>query len=172
MVELVRQNFKENKKIFNKVKQQLRKDLDKSIQIEHVGSTAIPNMLGKNIIDILIGAENIEEFKYIKDILLKNGFIGSNGSKTQIYQFFASTANETGSGDIHIHLVIQKTDRYNDFVILRDYLLENKEEARSYSNFKRMLIKNGICNREEYKKIKSEYVNKLLSRARKHNKIN
>ena len=54
MVELVRQNFKTNKKIYNETKHNLRKKLDKSISIEHVGSTAIPNMYGKNIIDIPI----------------------------------------------------------------------------------------------------------------------
>lgn len=170
MVEVVKQNFDENKKIYKRIEKQLRKDLKETIPIEHVGSTAIKNMYGKNIIDILIGAEDNEEFEYIKLVLEKNNFIGSERSKDDIYQFFASTTKETKSGDIHIHLVMKNTNRFWDFIILRDYLIENKEEVKSYSNFKKDLIKNGITERQEYKKIKSDYVSNLLDRARKSSK--
>lgn len=170
MVELVRQNFKTNKKIYNETKHNLRKKLDKSIPIEHVGSTAIPNMYGKNIIDILIGAKNIDEFKYISNILKDMRYISSDKSKTDIYTFFASTSDETKSGDIHIHLVLINTKRYKDFLILRNYLLEQKEEAKNYSNFKKELIKSKITDRNEYKNIKSKYVSDLIDRANKYYK--
>ena len=169
MVEIVKQNFRKNKEIFKSVKIKLEKYLDKSITIEHVGSTAIPNMYGKNIVDILIGAEDINEFKYIKKVLEKNNFYSSEKSKNNQYQFFASTMNETKNGDIHIHLVIKKTQRYKDFILLRSYLLNNKNKAKEYSDFKKSLIKNNIKDREEYKKIKSEYVSNLIKNARKNN---
>lgn len=167
MVDLVRQNLRENKKIYRRLEKQLRKDLTSNIQIEHVGSTAIPNMYGKNIIDMLIGAEDSEEFEKIKKVLEKNNFVGSEKSRNDIYQFFASTADETGSGDVHIHLVIKNTQRFSDFLVLKNYLLNNKEEAKAYSNLKKKLINNGIFDRGEYKKQKSEYVSALLDRARK-----
>lgn len=167
MVELVRQNFKENKKIYKSVEKDLRKRLEKSIPIDQVGSTAIPNMYGKNIMDILIGAKDSTEFEYIKEVLESMGFVGSEKSKDSIYQFFSSTEKETKSGDVHIHLVIKDTQRYSDFIILRDYLLKNKEEAKNYSALKRNLIKNKITDRKEYKSIKSKYVSDLLERARK-----
>jgi len=44
MVELIRQNYKNNKKIYDKVKKQLQEFLDSDIPINHVGSTAILNM--------------------------------------------------------------------------------------------------------------------------------
>ena len=44
--------------------------------------------------------------------------------------FFSSTSKETLSGDIHIHLVIKNTQRYSDFIMLRNYLLNNKTEAK------------------------------------------
>ena len=167
MVDLVKQNLKENKKIFNNVKRELRKELSIDIPIEHVGSTAIPYMYGKNIIDILIGAEDIREFEHIKKVLEDHNFIGSEKSRDEIYQFFASSFNETGSGDVHIHLVIKNTQRFLDFLILRDYLLKNRKEVRAYSNLKKKLIKDGIIDRKDYKKQKSEYVSNLLNRARK-----
>ena len=168
MVELVRQNFKENKKLYKKIEKNLRQNLDKTISISHVGSTAIPNMWGKNIIDILIGAKDNEEFNQIKSVLERLDFSGSEKSKDEIYQFFSSTENETKAGDVHIHLVINDTQRYSDFIILKNYLLNNKNEAKNYSDLKRNLIKNNVTDRKEYKSIKSKYVSDLLERARKN----
>lgn len=166
MIELVRQNYKQNKKIFNNVKKQLQKELDLSILIDHVGSTALKNMYGKNIIDILIGAHDKEEFEYIKTVLVKLGYVPSIKSKSDIYEFFSSRVEETHSGDIHINLAILDTERYNDFIILRDFLMNNNLEARKYSDFKRKLISNGIIDRKEYKNVKSEYVSKLIRKAK------
>ena len=166
MVELVRQNFRDNKNLYKQIEKDLRKDIDINIPINHVGSTSIPNMYGKNIIDILIGAEDNKQFEEIKTILEKKGFLCSEKSKSKIYQFFSSTFKETKTGDIHIHLVIKSTEKYYEFIILRDYLLKNKEEAKNYSDFKRKLIKDGITDRKEYKKSKGKYVSDLISRAK------
>lgn len=170
MVKLEKQNFKENKKFYNKIEKELRKNLKIDIPINQVGSTAIPDMYGKNIMDILIGAKDNIEFEEINNILKSMNYVSSAKSKDEIYQFFSSTAAETGAGDVHIHLVIKDTQRYADFIILRNYLLNNKTEARNYSDFKRKLISDGVLERKEYKRIKSEYVTALLDRAR--NSIN
>lgn len=166
MVELEKQNFKENKKFYNKIEKELRKKLKIDISIEQVGSTAIPDMYGKNIMDILIGAKDNIEFEEIKNILESMNYVSSSKSKDEIYQFFSSTSKETVSGDIHIHLVIKNTQRYSDFIMLRNYLLNNKTEAKKYSEFKRKLISDGILERKEYKRMKSEYATLLLDRAR------
>jgi len=168
MVELKKQNYKVNKKIYNNILKELRENLSNEIPIDHVGSTAIKNMYGKNIIDVLIGASDDKEFEKIEKILKKMNYIPSKKSADLIYQFFASTSEESGSGDIHIHLVIKGTKRYSEFLILKDYLINNKEEAKNYSNFKRQMLKKGIDDRREYKKIKSEYVSVLLERALKN----
>lgn len=172
MVSLVKQDYTENKRLYEKIKTILKNKLGTNIPIEHVGSTAISNiMYGKNIIDILIGAKDKKQFEQITDILAKDDYIPSQKSKDEIYQFFSSIAGETGSGDIHIHLVILGTERYDDFIILRDYLQINKEEAINYSNFKKDIINRGITDRKEYKAIKSSYVTELLYRAKSFYKI-
>ena len=167
MVELERQSKRINTRIYNKVFRSLRKVMGNDVPIDHVGSTAIPNMYGKNIIDILIGAKNEIELEDLT-IKLKNlGYFPGRNSNGMVYRFFASTEEETKSGDIHIHLVIIDSNRYKDFLILKEYLLKNKFERDKYSNFKKDLIKNGYFVREDYKILKSEYVSALLERARK-----
>lgn len=167
MVELKKQDFEENKKSYDNIKLELYKKISKSISIDHVGSTAIPDMYGKNIIDILIGVETKEEFNEISNILVEMNYVLSQNSKTDIYQFFASTKEETTSGDIHIHLVIKDTERYKEFLILRDYLLNNKKEAKNYSDMKFEILNDGFNDRKEYRRIKSKYVTELIKRAKK-----
>ena len=167
MVELEVQNFEKNKTLYEEKRKELEKKLG-GVAINHVGSTAIPNMCGKNIIDILIGAKDKEEFEKLKQLIIDEGYFASQNSKTEIYQFFASRQGETSAGDTHIHLVIMGTDRYDDFLTLRDYLLENVQEARDYANCKLELIKNGITDRKEYRATKSLYVSNLIERARKN----
>lgn len=96
MVSLVKQNYNENKKLYEKVEKVLRSELDESVPINHVGSTAIPSiMYGKNIIDVLVGAKDKEQFEQIMDILVRDGYVPSQKSKDEIYQFFSSIAGET-----------------------------------------------------------------------------
>lgn len=172
MIKLVKQDFNKNKELYKCIEKKLRINIPQNIPITHVGSTAIPNMYGKNIIDILIGAKNEEELNKISKILINEGYISSDKSKTEIYQFFASKKEETVSGDIHIHLVIMNTDRYSDFIILKKYLLNCKEESLAYSNFKIEIVNKEVVERKEYKNIKTMYVTNLLKKAREYyNKI-
>ena len=170
MVKIIKQDFNKNKSLFNSIREKLSNSLNKNIQIEHVGSTAIPNIYGKNIIDILIGAKDSDEFNFIKNVLEENGFFGSENSKTYEYQFFASRKEETGDGDIHIHLVLKDTKRYRDFIVLRDFLLENEYIAKEYSDYKKSLIENNIKDRKKYKEVKGEYVSKLIEKANNYKK--
>ena len=170
MVELHRQNLKENTKKYYAVKKILKKKFPDNTQIDHVGSTAIPYMYGKNIIDILVGVPKENEMDKYSEIIKNLGYFPGRDA-SGIYRFFASRNEETESGDIHIHLVYVNTQRYKDFLILKKYLLNNKEERRNYSNIKKKIIKDGYCIRSDYKSIKSEYVTSLLERARKSSNI-
>lgn len=165
MVELVEQNFEENKKLFNRVLKELQDEIGTGVPIEHVGSTAIPNMIGKNIIDVLVGAKDEASFELLKHSIERLGYFPSERSANSIYQFFASKKEETGSGDVHIHLVMIGTKRYNDFIILRDYLLKNEDEALAYAECKRNILNNITADRSTYRSVKSEYVSKLIERA-------
>ena len=166
MVKLERQNYKKNKRVFEETRDKLLQVLGEDTKIDHVGSTAIKNMWGKNIIDILIGAKNKDDFEQMKIKIAGMGYYLSQNSCDEIYQFCASKMGETSSGDIHLHLVIVDTERYNDFLILRDYLRENKDEAKNYYQYKKKLLDQGVTDRKLYRKEKSEYVAKLIKRAR------
>lgn len=172
MVELEVQDFEKNKKMYESIKAELKVLLGEDVPIDHVGSTAIPDMCGKNIIDVLVGAKTEQKFVEMREKIANMGYFASQNSRSEIYQFFASKQGETGSGDTHIHLVVMGTDRYEDFLTLRDYLLENKKEAEDYMNHKKKLIELGVTDRKQYRATKSEYVSALIERARENKKKN
>lgn len=167
MVEIVKQNYHNNIKIFNKIKNELLRLLNKRFIIDHVGSTAIPNMYGKNIIDVLIGVNSKDEVKEVTDILTNNGYyLGKQGNSK--YQFLASTSDETKSGDVHIHIAIINEPRYNNFLLLKTFLLDNPTIAKEYSNHKKYIVKKYGNNRKKYRQIKISYVDDLIKKAREY----
>ena len=153
-------------KIYNRIESNLKEKLGDNTSINHVGSTAIKNMWGKNIIDVLVGADSEYEMEKFSRIIKDLGFFSGNNFSGMIYRFFANTKEETKSGDIHIHLAYINSDRYQDFLLLKNYLVQNSKEAKDYSDFKRNLINNGNILRVDYKNIKSKYVTDLIKRAK------
>ena len=95
MIEIVKQDFEENKRRYNKLVEKLKIKLPNEVQITHIGSTAIPNMYGKNILDILIGVKDISQFDEACKILKDIGFIASAKNKDKDYQFFSSSSKYT-----------------------------------------------------------------------------
>ena len=91
MVELERQNKIINTRIYNKVFKSLRKVMGNDVPINHVGSTAIPNMFGKNIIEVLVGAKDEFELEDLTIKLKDLGYFPGRNSKGMVYRFFAST---------------------------------------------------------------------------------
>lgn len=115
MIRLVRQNYRENMRLFCKIKRKLSSILGNEVAIEHVGSTAIKRMSGKNIIDILVGVPENEEVEKIAKKIDEMGYSRGKNNSSGDYIFFASRAAETASGDTHIHLAAQNSERFRDF---------------------------------------------------------
>lgn len=58
-MKLIRQDYTKNKQLYLKQEKALKETLGGNAKIDHVGSTAILNMVGKNIIDILVGTKKL-----------------------------------------------------------------------------------------------------------------
>ena len=146
---------------FAQEKCRLSKLLPINIKIEHVGSSAV-FIGGKNIIDILIGAPKREDMISIKNILTKNGYFeGSDNHEDRI--FLASTKEETGEGDFHIHICPINEESYRNFIVLRDFLRNNPKKAQQYLKKKHEFAKEANFDRKKYKALKSAYISKLLT---------
>ena len=145
----------------------MRKLLGSDVLIEHVGSSAV-GIGGKNIVDILIGVESQEAMYVARDILQKNGYFEGHDSHPDRI-FMASSEAETHEGDYHVHICPHASDTCQDFIVLRDYLLANPEEAHAYYAQKCDFAIAAGHDRKKYRALKAEYVSELLKRAKKQN---
>lgn len=126
-------------KRFKSEKQRLLSFLPNATIIEHVGSSAV-GIGGKNIVDILIGVSDKDEMLKDRDILKENGYFEGHDSHDDRV-FLASSENETGDGDFHIHICPITCNSYRDFILLRDFLISNPEKSKEYYNKKIELIR-------------------------------
>lgn len=144
-------------------KRKLQNVLGDFCVIEHVGSTAVPGVDGKGIIDILIGFDNKEQIKNAVVKLMDNGYFSARSNSNCTDRIFmASSEDDTTLGDIHLHLVMKDSKDFRDFIKVRDFLRQNPEEAKKYSELKYKIAEETGCDREEYKKRKSKFVEAIL----------
>jgi len=122
---------------FRKEAQKLREVLDgEIIAIHHIGSTSIPGITAKPIIDILGEARRIEDIDYYNDAMARHGYLALGEFGLPGRRFFVKGAPkrthnvhifQAGSIEIYRHLAF------------RDYMIAHPEEARKYSELKQKL---------------------------------
>ena len=162
MVAIVRQNLMKNQRQFAVIKRRLSELLGDDVVIEHVGSTAVSGLVGKNIIDILIGVRASSDVAMVSQRLVQAGWFV--GQKCDVdYCFLASRQEETVAGDVHLHLALVGSQRYRQFVEIRDFLRHNPDWRRRYKQVKCQLARELRADRVTYKQLKSQFVEQMLA---------
>ncbi|MCD6367989.1 MAG: GrpB family protein [Candidatus Aenigmarchaeota archaeon] len=151
------------KNLFSYEKRKLSKILGSSVRIEHVGSTAVPGLGGKGIIDILIGVTNVKEIQKIKNKLKKNNYEFREIASTSTRLFFRKEYRYGGNiRRVHVHLTRIDSNDWKMMISFRDYLRKNYEIAKKYAEIKREAVKKARGNGEIYRKIKGMFIEKVL----------
>lgn len=136
-----------------------------NFEIHHIGSTAIPNLPGKGIIDIMISLDKWSKADQVIRNLKKIGF--NHVHPKENGRIFLSKQPKTKFGDTHLHLVKKGTRPHNEFLAFRNYLIENKVEKNHYLRLKKKLLKVTEGNRAKYTKGKNEYMKSIIKKSLK-----
>lgn len=131
------------------------------LSIEHIGSTAIPNIKAKAIIDILIEV-NHEDFYKFKELIINCGYLLMSESKKRMS--FNKGYTEKGYAQRVFHLHLRK-EHDHDEIYFRDYLINHIDKAKSYEALKMKLAKQYKHNRDEYTQKKTEFIKDITHRA-------
>ena len=135
--------------------------------IDHIGSTAIPGMPAKPIIDILISVPSVDEAKRtFPDILDRIGYDYWSDNPKKDRLFFVRGMPPRGDGRTHHVHVHEKENVVKDHLIFRNYLREAPDEASKYAELKQMLAKKYAQDREAYTEAKSDFIKAILGKAR------
>lgn len=141
----------------------LKKHLDSilgsaHITIIHIGSTSVPQMDAKPIIDIdIVFKKNFEE---IKDILIHNNYLyrGDLGIKDR-YSF---SYLKDDFYEHHLYVILEGSDALRNHIKLKEALLKSDRYRKEYSALKRNLIQNNNTDRNLYTNSKTRLINKII----------
>lgn len=133
------------------------------VRISHVGSTAIPNIWAKNIVDILLEVETEEDLEKCQSILLKNDWLAMYKEDSRIGFNKGYAQNGFAKRVSHLHLRVFGD---NDELYFRDYLLEHPAIAKDYEALKLDLWKKYEHNRNAYTDAKTDFIRKYTDLAK------
>lgn len=158
------------KQLYLKEESKIKKALSSKIKIEHVGSTAVPGLGGKGIIDISIRTNRKDLKKYMSK-LNKLGFKEVPNHPGDNRRFFMQKVVKTNGKERRIHVHLCLTNEYwNSFIAFRDYLRKNKKAIEEYSNIKKKAVKYAKGDAQKYRDYKEDCIRKLMKKALKYQK--
>lgn len=148
--------------LFEKERARILARIDLS-RIEHVGSTAVPGLGGKGIIDIAIAVEK-GAMEQVSRQLQEIGyeFKPSFSSDDRLYLI-----TDLEEQRYHIHLTYPENREWKNFLAFRDYLRAHPEEARGYAEVKKQAALDADGLGEKYRKIKGPLMEKILIKQAK-----
>ena len=141
-------------------------------RIEHFGSTAVPGLSAKPIVDMLVEVTSLDETKQrIAPILEAQAYDyfwrPSSGEDTPPFYAWFIKRDKNGSRTHHIHMVEADFEHW-DRLLFRDYLIEHPEAAAAYSELKEKLSKAHPNDRVGYTEAKTDFIRSVTARAKQY----
>jgi GrpB-like predicted nucleotidyltransferase (UPF0157 family) len=143
-------------KLYYKEKKKLEKILPEA-KIEHIGSTAVLDLGGKGIIDILVGVKNLNIAKKILSSK-KYDFIKSGGDKNRI--FLQKDYGFLLKRRVHLQLTKFKSKVWKRALSFRDRLKKSKRLREEYENIKKQAVKFSKGEGKKYREYKKKFIKK------------
>lgn len=148
--------------LFQKEKERISPNLKEALAIEHVGSTSIPGLGGKGIIDIAISVSK-EKIEHASQILQRLGYeYRPTFSTPDRFYFITYLADsEEGNRRYHIHLTYPSSKEWTELIGFRDYLRTHPEAVDEYATIKRQAADMANQDGEQYRKMKEPMFQKI-----------
>ncbi len=143
---------------FETIKKNLKQVFgEKALAIKHIGSTSIPGMKAKPLIDVLVTIATYEPFLLEKEMMVKLGYEwGENYIAPDSFIFYKTIDSDQKIENIHV--CIENSPKAIQFITTRDYLRTHPERALLYSNLKDALHKEFPDDYPAYRKGKQEFI--------------
>lgn len=148
---------------FEEMARWIREELgDAALRVEHYGSTAIPGMPAKPIIDILVEIPSFAEAH--RSVLARFNYLEWEYWWYSGHMVFIKREKPMGQRTHHIHVAPADHEIWKGLAF-RDYLISHPEEASRYAALKRELSARHRTDRERYTVAKSDFVREITAKA-------
>jgi GrpB-like predicted nucleotidyltransferase (UPF0157 family) len=133
-------------------------------RVEHFGSTAVPGLAAKPVVDVLVEVADLEVTqREIVPVLESQGYdyfwrSKSDDNSPPFYAWFIKRNPTTGGRTHHIHMVEKSFVEHWECLLFRDYLIEHRDVAAEYQALKLQLAAEYPNDREAYTRGKTEFV--------------
>ena len=155
---------------FRREAKKIKKVFDKNVfDIQHVGSTAIPGILAKPIIDMVLIVPSLQKAKhYVKKLQAIDYELAKNDARKERL-FFTKGSEQKRTYYLHVGEI--GSDYAEDMILFRDYLRSHKDTAREYSKLKKQLGEKYQSTREIYTVKKEKLIKEIIKKAKKSLRI-
>ena len=134
--------------------------------IEHVGSTSIPNLDSKAIIDIDIIYENESEFEKIKSGLIKIGYYHNGNQGIEKREVFKRDRESShcvlDTITHHLYVCVKNSEPLKRHILMRNFLRRNDWARLKYQKMKYELAEKANQNKKLYAELKELNVNEFI----------
>lgn len=148
--------------LFQREKERIESKINFPLIIEHIGSTAVPNLGGKGIIDIAIAVPQ-NEMIAIKGQLEALGYeFRPNFSTEDRFYFMIDLPDQIEeTRRYHIHLTYPENSEWKEFLFVRDFLRTHLKEREEYAELKRNAAEVANNDSTIYRKLKQPFFQKI-----------
>jgi GrpB-like predicted nucleotidyltransferase (UPF0157 family)/cytidylate kinase len=136
---------------------------DIMVAVEHVGSTAVPGLAAKPVIDVDVVVHSAEEVPVAIERLRELGYVYQGDEGIAGREAFLWPPQ---SQVHHLYVVVAGSKPLADHIHFRDYLRSKPQAAREYGELKRALADEHKNDREAYTDAKDNFISQALARQR------
>lgn len=134
--------------------------------LEHIGSTSIPGMPAKPIIDMLAVVLDFEAFRPVIPDLEAVGWVHAPEPGDEERRKWSMCSPTVEHRTHHLHVVEQESPGWRDWLLFRDYLRAHRGQADRYAALKRQLAGADPTDRPRYRAGKGPLITEILDCAR------
>lgn len=155
---------------FQQEAKRLQEAMPEVVKIHHIGSTSVPGLAAKPIVDMIMEVKHIEHVDSWNPQFQKLGYIvkGENGISGR--RFFIYGTEEKRS--YHLHVYEKGNQEIARHLAFRDYMMSHCEEARAYVRLKEELAGKYTYDADQYVEGKTEFVRAIDEKAKKWSENN
>ncbi len=152
--------------LYEKEKARLQEAIgDRILAIAHIGSTAVPGLAAKPIVDIFVGVRERAAAEECVSLLSSLGY--TNVTPEDHPEWYYCLGNgPSGASTFHVHLVKYPSAHWERHLLFRDYLRAHAEVAEEYCRLKRELAARHGSDRVAYTEAKSAFIASVEAQAR------
>lgn len=134
--------------------------------VEHIGSTAVPGLCAKPIIDLLVGADSLKTIEDHIPAIVQLGYVYKPEHESVLPErryFSRSILDGDGSfHGVHVHAVVHGESFWQRHIAFRDALRADTTLAHAYATLKRALATEHADDREAYTDAKAPFIEAVL----------